>query len=168
MKKVLTITILLVYIGSIVIVNLLGLKIKEFDGTKYVESIKVTEVVLLDGTDKVIDPVYYYNYSGDAPWFEFGFVSAPEGKEYTLDPESLNKNPNTLKIEGIEILPENAAVKTVEIVFDQNTYRDSVYFDEKEKMFIFLQGNIDLEITIKSMDGSLVETKIYLSALYFG
>lgn len=168
MKKALTITILLVYIGSIVIVNLLGLKIKEFDGTKYVESIKVTEVVLLDGTDKVIEPMYYYNYSGDTPWFEFGFVSAPEGKVYTLDPESLKNNPNTLKIEGIEILPENAEVNTVEIVFDHNTYKDSVYFDEENMMFVFLLPNIDLEVTIKSMDGSLVETKIYLSSIYFG
>ena len=158
MKKTIVIVILVVYIASIAVVNFFGLAIKQFDGVEYVQEIKCDSITLLNENPKTYN-VYKEPAEGEIPEFRFDFIKPPEGEEYTLDPESLAANPNVVRL-NYEVLPHLADNAQVTIEFDREGLTNIVYFDEATQTFVFLKRLKRIEVTIKSTDGSNVQTTI--------
>ena len=158
MKKTIVIVILVVYIASIVVVNFFGLSIKQFDGVTYVEQIKCDSITLLNEEQKVYY-VYKEPQEGEIPEFRFDFIKAPEDTEYTTDPESLENNPNVVRL-NYEVLPHLADQSKVTIEFDREGLSNIVYFDEITQTFVFLKKLKRIEVTIRATDGSNAYTTI--------
>ena len=159
MKKTIIITILLVYVASIVIVNFFGIKAEEFSGTVYVNSI-VYSVRPTDENADSIEPSYYTEYYGDVPWYEFEFIPPAEGGEYNTEPLNLAENPNAMFID-IDVLPTDAWVQSVDFIYDAENNKTKVYFDDEKNTFIFLK-TCRILVTLRAMDGSKTETSFYI------
>ena len=158
MKKTIVIVILVVYIASIAVVNFFGLAIKQFDGVEYVQEIKCDSITVLNENPKDYN-VYKEPAEGETPEFRFDFIKAPQGTEYTMDPESLANNPNVVRL-NYEVFPHLADDAQVTFEYDKEGLENIVYFDEATQTFVFLKRLKRIEVTIKATDGSNVKTTI--------
>ncbi len=155
MKKTIVIIIMAVYIASIAIVNFFGLEVGIFDGIDYVERIFCNTVTLHNENSLELEPI---TYSGNDPLFEFDFIPAPEGKEYTEDDESILTNPNRIQL-NYEVEPHLADETGVSFVFDEAAASGFVVYHETSRTFIFLKPNL-FTVTIKAVDGSNVSIQV--------
>lgn len=152
MKKSVIIAILLIYIGSIFAVNFFGLKMKIFEGTEYVTQIECTGVELereknnnviqkeTDGLKK-----YYFQYVGGT---------------FTQEDTS---NTNVLKI-NYRAYPDNATNSKIELIYDESAMSGAVIVKEDTLEVVFLK-RCGMNLTLKSIDGSNVQTTIYIEAI---
>ena len=150
MKKTMIIVILAVYIVSIAVVNFFGLEIKVFDGITYVDKIECKSITIQNENPVTIEPTYDKN---GVPVFIFDFITAPEGSEYTTDPESILSNPNAVQI-NYEVFPHLANETGVKFVYDEESMVGSVVFHETSHTFVFLKPNKIYNITLSAVDGS--------------
>lgn len=158
MKKTIIITILLVYVASIVIVNFFGMKAEEFSGTVYVKSIEYN-VRPTDDYAPSIEPAYYNGY--DDPWYVFEFIPPPDGTEYSPD-DLLNiaENPNAIFID-VNVLPIDAK-NIVDFMYDAENNKEKVYFNDEKNTFIFIKP-CRIYVTIEAQDGSKTKTSFYIN-----
>ena len=162
MKKTLVIIILVVYISSIVVVNLFGLEDKVFDGVDYVNRIECETVIFQNngnpvelGPKQIIEGV---------PLFVFNFIPAPAGKTYTTEPESINSNPNIVKIDP-KAIPATADNTKLKVIFDEAALDGVAIYHEASRSFIFLKEKKIVDIIIEASDGHKASTKISIMGL---
>jgi hypothetical protein len=153
MKKTVIIAILLIYLGSIVLVNFFGLNVKNFEGTKYVESIDC-EVIHRGGEEEqdikeVEDP------TDDVVWYIFDFVPG------YYDETNIDSNPNTIQILP-HVYPETADNTEVKLIYDGETTSEFCHVNETAKTVTFLEADRGITIEVVSADGSNIKTKIFL------
>ena len=158
MKKTIVIIILAVYVASIAVVNLFGLKDQVFDGVTYVNEIKCETITVQNGDSITLTPSSELR---GIPLFIFDFIPAPDGTSYTTDDESINNNPNAIQI-NYEVFPHDADNKKVKFIFDKEAMEGSVVFNEISRTFLFLKPNKMYTIKIESTDGSKISTTIYI------
>ena len=156
MKKTLVIIIIAVYVSSIVVVNLFGLKDQVFDGVTYVDFIKCETVTVQNENPVTLTPKQIIS---GVPLFMFDFIPAPDGSSYTTDAESIITNPNAVQI-NYEVLPHDANNTKVKFIFDEDAMDGVVVFNELSRTFIFLKPNRKVNIKIESSDGSKISTTI--------
>lgn len=157
MKKTIVIIILAVYIASIAIVNFFGLEVKVFDGITYVTNIQCETVTLHNEDSKELTPSQ--RLTGDIPLFEFVFIPAPDGQEYTDSPESIINNPNAIELNYV-VIPYNADETSVKFEYDEESMQGLAVFREDIRTIVFLKPGKIFTITIKATDGSEKSTTI--------
>ena len=153
MKKTMVIIILVVFIASIAVVNFFGLEIKVFDGITYVESIECNSVTIQNENQVTLTPARDLN---GIPLFIFEFIPSADG-DYTIDEESILKNPNAVQI-NYEVFPHVADETGVVFEYDQSS--NVAVFHELSRTFTFLKPNKIFTVTIRSTDGSNKSTTI--------
>ena len=163
MKKTIVLIILAVYIASIAVVNLFGLEVKIFDGITYVTGIQCDTITFHGDNSKVITPAQYTGKDKNTPQFVFDFIPAPDGTEYTADPESLNINPNVVQI-NYEVMPHLADITEVKYEYDKES--GVAVYNEQYGYFIFLKPNRSITVTIRAIDGSNISTTIIIKGKY--
>ena len=161
MKKLILIVTILLYIGSIAVVNFFGLEVIPFDGITYVTSIQCEEVFLRRGGSTTLTPSYYFE-EDDTPVFSFEFVPSPSG-EYTYEDESIASNPNTVEL-SCAVFPLNADSTSVRFEYDEVAVQGIVHFIESKRTLVFLKPDVGITMTIVATDGSNVRTSIYIYA----
>lgn len=97
MKKTTIIILCVVYLLSIVAVQFFGVPVTVPEAGEYITSIQVEEVVLLNRSAGQSTDVVAGTNSDGAPTYKFRFI-ASEGEPYTTEAESLETNPNRLKV----------------------------------------------------------------------
>ena len=153
MKKTVIIAIILVYLASIVMVQLFGIPVAIPPGGSYISGIEITGVRFAnDRTDEIRSKVQ----TDGVMLYAFPFISSDE--EYTLEEESVEKNPNRLKVDYI-LSPEDASKDYLLYTVDNN----SVIFLRETDELIFLKkglvnftlkestANLDVQYTIRVM-----------------
>ncbi len=159
MKKLILIVTILLYIGSILVINFFGLEILPFDGITYVSSIQCDQVILRRGNVK-LSPVSYDN---NKPVFAFEFVPPENGGEYTEEDESINANTNVVELD-YAVFPYNADSTSVRFEYDEVAAKGIVHFIESKRTLVFLKPDAGITITIVATDGSNVRTSLYIFA----
>ena len=162
MKKTIVIIILAVYIASIAVVNFFGLEIKQFESITYVTGIQCDTVTFFGDNSKVLTPTQYTGKDKNTPQFVFDFIPAPDGQPYTTDPDSLNNNPNVIRI-NYEVMPHLADNKNVRFEYDEDA--GVAIYHELSESFIFLKPNRSLTITIRATDGHNVSTRVIIKGI---
>lgn len=156
MKKTVIIAILIIYLGSLVIVNFFGLKIKNFEGTKYVENIDCQISLRRDEDAEV--KTYADPMDENTTWYVFNFTPGI----YGADEESSMTNPNMI-IFSPHVYPENADNTRVNFLYDKTAAEGICVFFEKSMSLCFLKpGGITL--TIEAADGSNVKQTMFIYA----
>ncbi|MBR2442028.1 MAG: hypothetical protein IKB20_03075 [Clostridia bacterium] len=152
MKKTVIIAILLIYLGSIVLVNFFGLNVKNFEGTKYVESI-TCEVIHRGEDPKEIKAVQ--DPTDDVVWQIFDFIPG------YYDETNIDANPNTVQILP-HVYPETADNTEVKLIYDKETTSEYCHVNETAKTVTFLEPDKGITIEIVSADGSNIKTRVFI------
>ena len=155
MKKTVIIAILIIYLGSIVIVNFFGLKVKNFEGTKYVEQITCTVVhrgdenVKMNEMQNPITPEITMSY--------FKFIPG------AYSPDDLEGNPNVVQLD-YHVYPENADERKVKLIYDeQAAERICAINDNNMTVVFYAPGSVTIEIV--AADGSNVKKVMQVAAM---
>ncbi len=151
MKKTVIIAIFIIYLGSIIAVNFFGLKVKNFEGTKYVENITCSVVHRgVDGANvKVVeDPM------SEAVWQIFDFIPG------SYSPDELETNPNVIQLD-YHVYPENADNRKVKLVYDEAIAENICVINENNMAVVFF-APMGITIEIVAADGSNVKTTLFL------
>lgn len=154
MKKTVIIAILLIYLGSIVLVNFFGLKVKNFEGTKYVENIDCEVVVRRDEDTDVRtakDPV-----DTATTWHIFNFISG------SYSPDELESNPNVVSL-NYHVYPENADNRGVKLVYDKEAAAQICAVNETNMTLVFFASG-GLTVEIVAADGSNIKETLFIYA----
>ena len=114
MKKTTIIVICVVYLLSILAVQFFGVPYSFPESGEYIESIQIESVTLSNRGVGFDNTVTKTTNSKGVIIYEFNFISAEEGTEYTADADSLRDNPNRIKI-SYKILPEGASHGAIKI-----------------------------------------------------
>ena len=152
MKKSVIIAILLIYIGSIFAVNFFGLKMKIFEGTEYVTKIECIGVELEREKDnKVVEK--------EKEDGVMGYYIRQVGGTFS---ENDTTNTNVVKI-NYRVYPDNATNGKIDLVYDAESINGKVIVKEESLEVVFLR-KCGIYLTLKAIDGSNVETIIYIEA----
>ena len=154
MKKSVIIAIIVVYLGSIVLVNFFGLKVKNFEGTKYVESISCAVVHRGDVGKNVT--VKDDATSGEK-WYIFDFVPGA----YSAD--DLESNPNVVQLD-YHVYPENADNRKVKLLYDEASAESICVINETNMTIVFLAPE-GITIEVVAADGSNVKKVMQVAAM---
>ncbi len=146
MKKSILVVIAIIYIASIVIISLFGMK-----AVVYNEIIPVTKIECLNETDSN-NEVYY---SGDLKVIKVKYTTPG--------------NAETLKGTMVQlihrVLPDNATNKKVKYVYTEN---NSVEFvkgeDGRDLGLVLIKGLVVLKVKIMATDGSKLYTEVVIWA----
>lgn len=163
MKKTVIIAILLIYLGSVVIVNFFGLQVKGFESTKYVTSIecKVT-VEREEDTDITVkqdskDPTkmrYIFHYI-ENPFSANGNWDELQDNDKLTHPNKVVLTPH--------VYPNEAHNKKIEFRYDKGWAEGLCIFDEEHYTIYFLDhGTITIDIV--ATDGSNIVQTISITA----
>ena len=152
MKKSVIIAILIIYLGSIVVVNFFGLKIKNFDGTKYVE--EITCSVVHRGSDGAEVKTKVDPSSPETPWRIFDFIPG------SYSPDDLESNPNVIQLD-YHVYPENADNRKVKLVYDEAAAEDVCVINENNMTVVFF-APMGITVEIVAADGSNVKESLFL------
>ena len=114
MKKTTIIVICVVYLLSILAVQFFGIPVSFPESGEYIESIQIESVTLNNRGVGLDATVTQKTTSKGVLVYEFKFIEAEEGKEYTNSDESLRDNPNRIKI-SYKLLPEGVAQGALKI-----------------------------------------------------
>lgn len=146
MKKSTLIMIAIVYIASIVLISLFGMK-----AVVYNEVIPVTKIECLNETDSKTE-VYY---SGDMKVIKVKFTEA--GNAETLK--------GTMVQLTYRVLPDNASNKNIKYVYTENNRVEFVKGEDgREVGLVLIKGQVVLKVKIMAMDGSKVYTEVVIWA----
>ena len=151
MKKTVIIAIFIIYLGSIVAVNFFGLKVKNFEGTKYVEEITCSVVHRgVEGTEvkSVEDPL------SEATWQIFDFIPG------AYSPDDLESKPNVVQLD-FHVYPENADNRKVKLVYDEAAAEDICVINENNMAVVFF-APMGITIEIVAADGSNVKETLFI------
>ena len=151
MRKSVIIAIIVIYLGSIVLVNFFGLKVKNFEGTKYVESIACD--VVHRGDDEKEVKVKEDATSG-VNWYIFDFVPG----SYSAD--ELESNPNVVQID-YHVYPENADNRKVKLIYDEVSAESICVINETNMTVVFLAPE-GITIEVVAADGSNVKETMFI------
>ena len=151
MRKSVIIAIIVIYLGSIVLVNFFGLKVKNFEGTKYVESI-ACDVVHRGDDEKEVKVKEEPN--GGVNWYIFDFVPG----SYSAD--ELESNPNVVQID-YHVYPENADNRKVKLIYDEVSAESICVINETNMTVVFLAPE-GITIEVVAADGSNVKETMFI------
>lgn len=146
MKKSTIILIAIVYIASIVVISVLGLKAKIYD-----EIFSVTSIECLNETD---DNVYVEEYNGKKV---INIQYEGEGNMETLE--------GTMVQLVYRVLPDNATNKKVKFVYNETLTRIHFVKDDKgnDLGLVLFTGTGIFNVRIMATDGSQVYTDIVIN-----
>ena len=141
MKKTVIIAIFIVYLASIVLVQIFGVPVTIPQGGAYIDGIQITGIALTNPAEGQ-DTTILENNSGDKTMYGFHYVAG----EYTKDEESLANNPNRVKIHII-LQPDDANKAYLEYTILAPS-EDDFYLSKETDEIIFL-NKVRLEVTLK-------------------
>ena len=145
MKKTVIIAIFIIYLASIVAVQLFGIPATVPEGGAYVEALEITGVEHTEG-----ETVHEMTDSKTGEkWYWFNFIDCPDEGGYTKDDNSLASNPNRIKVIYM-LTPEDADTDALSYTFDND---NAVFIPETEEV-VFLK-KVTVIITIKESKGSI-------------
>ena len=145
MKKTVIIAIFIIYLASIVAVQLFGVPATIFQGGSYVDKVEITGVTHSQGreinerTDSATGEVWY--------WFDF--IKSADDSGYTNEESSVSSNPNRVKIDYV-LTPDDASKESLSFTFDN----DNVVFIAETEEIVFLKA-VTVYVTIKESKGNL-------------
>ncbi len=158
MKKTVIIAIFIVYLASIVLVQIFGVPVTVPQGGAYIDGIEITGIELTNpaiGQDTTIRE----NDASDKKMYGFSYVDG----EYNKDTESLANNPNRVKIH-IVLHPDDANKGYLEYAILAPSEND--YYLSKETDEIIFLNKVRLEITLKENRANMdVRKTIVIRAL---
>ena len=144
MKKTVIIAIILVYLASIVMVQLFGIPVAIPPGGSYISGIEITGVRFAnDRTDEIRSKVQ----TDGVMLYAFPFISSDE--EYTLEEESVEKNPNRLKVDYI-LSPEDASKDYLLYTLNSN----NVVFLKETDELVFIKKDL-VDFTLKESTANI-------------
>ena len=152
MKKTVIIAILIIYLGSIVVVNFFGLKVKNFEGTKYVE--QITCSVVHRGAEGMEIAEVPDTSEPDITWCIFDFIPG------AYSPDDLEGNPNVVQLD-YHVYPENADNRKVKLVYDEAAAEDVCVINENNMTVVFF-APMGITVEIVAADGSNVKESLFL------
>ena len=143
MKKSTLIIILVIYFGSIAIINFFGLNVKTYN-----ELINVSAIKCINKTDKTTEVIE-----------ENGIKTLKIKFDEPADPIKLTGT--MLQLEW-RVEPDNASKKDVEFSYAPKTNKVTFYKDEKgrDTGLILFSGPTMITITITSTDGMRISTSV--------
>ena len=150
MKKTVIIAIFIVYLASIVAVQLFGFPATIPDSGKYVEGITITGVELTNRTEgdtrvrEMTDP------NTNKKWYWFYFIKSNDENGYTMEEESLASNPNRVRLEYV-LDPEDASRKSLRYVFNNDNVK---YLAETDEI-VFLKKIASVTVEISESKGNI-------------
>lgn len=145
MKKTVIIAIFIIYLASIVAVQLFGIPATVPEGGAYVESLDITGVEHTKG-----ETVHELTDSKTGEkWYWFEFIDCEDEGGYTKDEDSLASNPNRIKVVYV-FTPEDATKDTLSYTFDN----ENVVFIPETEEVVFLKAQTVI-ITIKESKGNI-------------
>lgn len=145
MKKTVIIAIFIIYLASIVAVQLFGIPATVFEGGAYVDKVEITGVThtqnreINERTDSATGEVWY--------WFDF--IKSSDDNGYTKEEDSLSANPNRIKIVYV-LTPDDASKESLSFTFDN----ENVVFIAETEEIVFLKA-VTVNVTIKESKGNL-------------
>ena len=151
MKKTVIIAIFIIYLGSIVAVNFFGLKVKNFEGTKYVE--EITCSVVHRGVEGAEVKTREDSLSATT-WQIFDFIPG------SYSPDDLESNPNVIQLD-YHVYPENADNRKVKLVYDEAAASDVCVINENNMTVVFF-APMGITIEIVAADGSNVKEALFI------
>ncbi len=156
MKKTVIIAIFLVYLASIVIVQLFGIPTTVPQGGAYIDGIEITGIELSNPAEGQNTEIRSNVQADGRMMYGFYYVDG----EYTTDEESLKNNPNRIKINYI-LEPDDAAKEY--LIYTVNN--DKVYISEETDELIFLK-KVRVELYMKESRANIdVQDSIIIWAL---
>ena len=156
MKKTVIIAIFLVYLASIVMVQLFGIPTTVPKGGAYIDGIEITGIEISNPTDGQNTEIRSAPQADGRMMYGFYYV---EGT-YTKEEESLENNPNRIKINYI-LQPSDAAKEY--LIYTVNS--DKVYISEETDELIFLD-KVRIELTLKESRANMdVQDSIIIRAI---
>lgn len=156
MKKTVIIAIFLVYLASIVAVQLFGVPATIPESGVYITKITVTDVTLSNRSEEQDNEVRFMEASQR---YLFYFIASDSPEGYTREEESLQNNPNRLKIEYV-LEPENASKTYLQYVLDN----DWVAVLKETDEIVFLKP-VSVNLTLKETKANLdAQTTIKITA----
>ncbi len=153
MKKTVIIAIFVVYLASILAVQLFGYPATVPDSGVYIDGITITDVTLSNRSDGQDDEVLKGTREG-LPLYVFKFIASSDPNGYTTDEESLASNPNRVKI---SYLLEPADASKSYLLYVVNN--DNVLVLKETDELVFLKGGSNGSVTL-----TLKESKANLHA----
>ena len=151
MKKTVIIAIFVVYLASILAVQLFGYPAVLPDSGVYIDGITITDVTLSNRTQGQDDKVLKGTRDG-LPLYVFTFIKSTDPNGYTTDEESLANNPNRVKISYI-LEPEDASKSYLLYVVNN----DNVVVLKETDELVFLKGGVNgsVKLTLKESKANL-------------
>ena len=151
MKKSTIILIVIIYISSILVISLFGMKMSVYN-----EFIPVSAILCLNNTDENIERID----SEDNIIIKIKFTS----------PYDINSGKGTKFQIYWRVMPDNATIKNVKFLYDESNSRLEFYKTEDGEytgLVLFYNKTIST-VKISSTDGRKVYTTITLWAYWFG
>lgn len=156
MKKTVIIAIFLVYLASIVAVQLFGVPATVPDSGVYITKITVTDVNLSNRSEEQDNEVRFME-STQRYWFYFIASESAEG--YTREEESLQNNPNRIKIDYV-LEPNSASKAYLQYVVDNNSV---VVLKDTDELVFLKDGSVNLILKESKADHD-AQTTVKISA----
>ena len=153
MKKTVIIAIFVIYLASIVVVQIFGVPVVVPPPSNvYITGIQVTGVELTnpqDGQDTTVEATEQTTAEGkEYMLYAFKFVPG----EYTKDEESLQNNPNRVKINYI-LQPDDANKDFLNIIITGD--EEHFHYIKETDEIVFLKKRLRLEITLSESQANL-------------
>ncbi len=150
MKKVNTILIIVIYLASIVLISIFGMKVGV-----YKENIPVTSVLCLNESDERTE----VSELGDKKLIVLTFTSSGN----LTDPNS------TILYLNCKVLPDNASNKRLRYSYDTVKFKDAVTMVVDEQgnprgVFLF-HKKVVFDMTITATDGSEISTTVKIKII---
>lgn len=145
MKKTVIIAIILVYLASIVMVQLFGIPVALPPSGSYISGIEITGVRFAsDRTDEIRSKMQ----ENGVMLYAFSFVPCDED-EYTLELDSIQSNPNRLKIDYI-LSPDDASKDYLLYTLNSN----NVVFLKETDELVFIKKDL-VDFTLKESTANI-------------
>ena len=139
MKKTVIIAIFIIYLASIVVVQLFGMPATVPESGDYVENITITGI---EFSNRVEGDTNIYKIPNKENAYGFYFIPSEDEGGYTDTPESLASNPNRIKI-IYTLEPVGASKMNLMYVLNNNSI---VLIKETDELVFLKKGSVDVEI----------------------
>lgn len=148
MKKTVIIAIFIVYLASIVMVQLFAIPPSVPEGGAYVENLEITGVEIVNREEGDTQVRAMTNAQTGEIWYWFYFVPCTDG-EYTRDEASLASNPNRIRI-NFDLTPDDATKEYLAYVLNN----DNVVHITGTSELVFLK-RVSVTVEVKESKGNL-------------
>ena len=161
MKKTTIIVICVVYLLSILAVQFFGIPYSFPESGEYIESIQIESVSLSKRSAGQSTNIECVQNDEGVYAYLFNFIEASPGAPYTKDADSLESNPNRVKI-TYKLLPEGVGQAALKIIVSE---KDVVVLNSSEENtyeLVFLKNDLAPDVIIKETKGADVGVKIII------